>query len=171
MVWVSFHVQFNKDWIGLEVGPLTKDYVKPHNGQWTFEDKNVELKIGDTVYYWVNIVYNGVDYNLVDQKFIVTELTSRDKAPKPSSGIANVSNKDKVCSTGSVTKIFNDAGEVAGNTCSNELIFDDNFDSISERKWTVHEHFGTAPVSAFCNIIFTQKIEVFNIVLKLILGL
>lgn len=72
MTWASFHIQINKNFNGLEVGSLTRDIVKPHNGQWFYEDKDTKLKIGDMVYYWVHIIHNDEAYNLVDQQHRVT---------------------------------------------------------------------------------------------------
>lgn len=71
MTWVSFHVKFNDEFKGLEVGPLTKDIIKPHNRRWTYHDKTTKLKVGDVVYYWIHIIYNDLPYNLLDQQYRV----------------------------------------------------------------------------------------------------
>lgn len=57
---------------GLEVGSITVDTIKPIGGQWIYEDKSVKLKVGDVVYYWVNMVHNQVSYNLVNQQYNVS---------------------------------------------------------------------------------------------------
>lgn len=65
-------MQINKEFLGLEVGAIQRDIVKAHDGQWTYSDKKMQLKVGDIVYYWIHIVHNNEFYNLVDQKFPVT---------------------------------------------------------------------------------------------------
>ena len=34
------------------------------NGQWTYEDATIEVKIGDTIYYWILIMVNGGGYQV-----------------------------------------------------------------------------------------------------------
>lgn len=82
MSWVSFHIKINEEFDGLEVGTLTKDIVKPNQGKWTYEDKKTELRVNEILYYWVNIVYNGVDYNLIDQEYRIKGLKKFSKNKK-----------------------------------------------------------------------------------------
>lgn len=75
IVWVAFHLKLNDKFHGLESGDR-KDIARSKNGKWTYEDNKVELKFGDVVYYWVQIVHHpaggkSVDYNLIDQEYQV----------------------------------------------------------------------------------------------------
>lgn len=69
--WVSYHIKINSEFEGLEIGELTRDIVKPNDGEWVYEDKTSELKVGDIIYYWINIVHNGEEYILEDQQYRV----------------------------------------------------------------------------------------------------
>jgi len=64
---VAFHININEDFDGLEAGRFAKDILKIRNGRWTFQDKQVQLRRDDIIYYWVHVVYQGLGYNLIDQ--------------------------------------------------------------------------------------------------------
>ncbi|KAH9638579.1 hypothetical protein HF086_000980 [Spodoptera exigua] len=55
----AFHGKLNEEMEGLEAGYWSRDITKAKNGRWTFRDRNAELKIGDTVYFWTYVIKNG----------------------------------------------------------------------------------------------------------------
>lgn len=68
---VAYHVKFNEDFNGLEAGTIARDIIKARNGRWTYEDRTTRLKRGQTIYYWIHVVYDGLGYNLVDQHHVI----------------------------------------------------------------------------------------------------
>lgn len=73
MVWADIHVKINSKFNSpKDFGPINANIVKAHNGQWTYEDKTLNLKVGDTVYYWIHFVHNQMDYHLLDKEYNVT---------------------------------------------------------------------------------------------------
>lgn len=63
-----------------DIGTISGEILKAKDGRWTFEDPNVELKVGDVVNYYVVVVSNRGGYikdNLsftVSGKFMVTAV-------------------------------------------------------------------------------------------------
>jgi hypothetical protein len=53
----AFHGKLNEEMKHLEAGAWSKDITRITNGRFVFEDKNVKLKKGDTVYYWTYIYH------------------------------------------------------------------------------------------------------------------
>lgn len=51
------------------------------------------------------------------------------------------------CLGASITKVVDDAGQFSTTTCTKQLLFEENFDTLSTDKWMIHEHFSLAPVS------------------------
>lgn len=69
---VAFHVKFNQDFNGLEAGTIARDIVKTTDGRWVYQDETTILKKHDVIYFWLHIIFNGIGYNLLDQKHKVT---------------------------------------------------------------------------------------------------
>jgi hypothetical protein len=68
----AFHGNVNKEMNGLEAGQLARDIVKAKNGRWVFLDDRLKLKVGDVIYYWLYVQYEGLGYQKLDQSWTVT---------------------------------------------------------------------------------------------------
>lgn len=68
MHWMAYHLQYNQEYYGLESGER-KEVAKPLNGYWSYEDNQVQLQPGDIVYCWLQITFQTIEYNRIDQEF------------------------------------------------------------------------------------------------------
>jgi hypothetical protein len=68
----AFHGNVNKELFGLEAGQLSRDVTKQKNGRWVFQDDRLKLNIGDVIYYWLYVQYEGRGYQRLDQTWRVT---------------------------------------------------------------------------------------------------
>lgn len=66
----AFHGNVNKEMDGLEAGDMSKDVLKKRNGRWVFEERKLKLKKGDTVYYWLFVIKDGLGYRLDDRAYV-----------------------------------------------------------------------------------------------------
>ncbi|EDW60790.1 gram-negative bacteria-binding protein 3 [Drosophila virilis] len=76
----AFHGKLNEDFDGLEAGTWARDIPSAKKGRWTFRDRETVLNIGDTLYYWTFVVYNGLGYREDDGAYVVTEYTQSGKS-------------------------------------------------------------------------------------------
>ncbi|KAL2739774.1 hypothetical protein V1477_011163 [Vespula maculifrons] len=134
---VAYHVKFNEDFYSLEAGVISIDIIKPRNGRWVYEDHTTELKEGDMIYFWVHVVYQGLGYNLLNQEHKVTEFYNYDGTPVHANNAGD-------CETPSITKVLDRDGKLQ-NVCTNQLIFEDNFNNLNTTRWTVLEQFSFTP--------------------------
>ncbi|CAL7939425.1 unnamed protein product [Xylocopa violacea] len=145
---VAFHVKFNEDFNGLEAGTIARDIVKMRNNHWTYEDRSTRLKRGDTIYYWIHVVYDGLGYNLLDQSTTVNAFYNYDGTPVSSGDVNEIA-----CATPSATKILinNQQSQQLNprTVCPGQLIFEENFDTLNRTRWTVIERFSDAPSYEF----------------------
>ncbi|XP_078044957.1 beta-1,3-glucan recognition protein 1 [Augochlora pura] len=141
---VAYHVKFNDDFYSLEAGAIAVDIIKPRNGRWVYQDRSTRLKVGDIIYMWVHVVYNGLGYNLLDQQHEVTEFYNANGtiAGPPHRG-------DGSCKQTSDTKVYtrDQATQklTRNNVCAGQLIFEENFDRLDTNRWKIVERFSTAP--------------------------
>ncbi|CAH4032914.1 beta-1,3-glucan-binding protein-like isoform X1 [Pieris brassicae] len=68
---VAFHGKLNEEMDGLEGGTWSADIPKADNGEWIFRDDNVEMKLGDKVYFWTFAIKNGLGYRQDDGEWSV----------------------------------------------------------------------------------------------------
>lgn len=66
----AFHGNVNREMDGLEAGDMSKDILKKHKGRWTFFERKLKLKKGDTVYFWLYVLKDGLGYRLDDASFV-----------------------------------------------------------------------------------------------------
>ncbi|XP_078045809.1 beta-1,3-glucan-binding protein-like [Augochlora pura] len=141
---VAYHVNFNKDFYSLEAGAISVDIIKPKNGRWVYEDRRTKLKVGDIVYMWVHVDYEGRGYNLLDQQYKVTDFYNYDGTPVNST----TSNGNGTCAI-SETKVYtrdpNSQQLKSNDVCSDQIIFMETFDLLDTNRWRVIERFSTAP--------------------------
>lgn len=69
---VVFHVKKNENFEGLRAETLAVDVLSAHNGTWSYEDHTTELQVGDTIHYWIHVVYENIGYNTSFQEHNVT---------------------------------------------------------------------------------------------------
>ncbi|KAL7738101.1 hypothetical protein ACLKA6_006448 [Drosophila palustris] len=75
----AFHGKLNEDFDGLEAGRWSRDIPSAKRGRWTFRDRETVLKVGDTLYYWTYVIYNGLGYREDDRAYVVTSYSSNTK--------------------------------------------------------------------------------------------
>lgn len=66
----AFHGNLNSPMEGLEAGQFSADILKHKGGRWTFTDKKHEIKVGDTLYYWLYVQKDAMGYRRDDQKHV-----------------------------------------------------------------------------------------------------
>lgn len=133
---MAFHGKINEDFQGLEAGSMARDIVKVRDGRWTFEDRGIKLRKGDTIYYWLHVVYEGLGYNLLDQSHHVTDFYNYDGS------LAITGDETGPCRP-SITKLVGTGGERA--TCAGQLLFEDQFDNLNATRWRKNELMAGAP--------------------------
>lgn len=69
---MAYHIKFNEEFDGLEAGTIAKDVLIVRQGRWYLGTRDIQLKPGDIIHYWVHVVYNGLGYNLLNQQHLVT---------------------------------------------------------------------------------------------------
>lgn len=83
---IAYHYSVNAKVLGVQAGQYNVD-VQPLDGQFVHENRLVTVNNGDTVYYWVNAIYdNGastLDYLLVDQQWTYNAAVIVSTTPKP----------------------------------------------------------------------------------------
>ncbi|XP_050668491.1 beta-1,3-glucan-binding protein-like [Leptidea sinapis] len=90
----AFHGKLNEEMDGLEGGTWSRDINAPHNGRWTFEDDNAELKIGDKIYFWTYVIKNGLGYRQDDGEWTVDGYVDKAGDPVILAGTTTTTNAD-----------------------------------------------------------------------------
>lgn len=103
------------DKLGREAGEFARDINSPKEGRWTFIDRNTQLVPGDIIYYWLFVEHGnnkgtGRGYIKENLQFVISEDTG--------SCIKSVT-------------LWN-----GHNTCSGQLIFEEEFESAAMSNWT-----------------------------------
>lgn len=133
----AFHGKLNEEFDGLEAGSWARDIVTAKNGRWTFRDRITSLKIGDVLYFWTYVIYNGLGYSQYDGVHVVNGYVNSNTTGKPTTASPP---KNRNCKQ-SVT-------EVNGKkVCVGDLIFEENFDgnSLNSSKWKIEHRFSKEP--------------------------
>ncbi|XP_017106081.2 LOW QUALITY PROTEIN: gram-negative bacteria-binding protein 3 [Drosophila bipectinata] len=63
----AFHGKLNKPMVDLRDQTWATDIILPTHGRWVYENSEVLLKVGDILYYWLTVRYNGLDYHAMHQ--------------------------------------------------------------------------------------------------------
>ncbi|KAH8321362.1 hypothetical protein KR074_003024 [Drosophila pseudoananassae] len=63
----AFHGKLNKPIVDVKDQTWATDIIRPTQGHWVYENRDVCLKPGDILYYWLTVRYNGLDYHAMDQ--------------------------------------------------------------------------------------------------------
>ncbi|XP_047026780.1 beta-1,3-glucan-binding protein-like [Helicoverpa zea] len=171
----AFHGNLNEEMNGLEAGRWSRDITKQKNGRWTFRDRSVELKVGDTIYFWTYVIKDGLGYRQDNGEWTVTGYvdeagnpvnptdgsplsSSSPVASQPSSGSQPLSGSKPSLGTASAAAPASFSAEypcelsiskvnVPGFVCRGQLLFEDNFNSGIEKGkiWTPEIKFPGEP--------------------------
>lgn len=166
----AFHGKLNEEMVGLEAGQWSRDIPKAKYEKFTFKDREASLKIGDTIYYWTYVIYNGLGYREDDGVYVVTHYTPQEGNSTTSLSLftavgvktpttaASLMSKHGECKP-SITTI-NNGIPVA---CAGKMIFEENFDepSVDPSKWSMERRFAFQPDYEF--VIYLLNNEVFRI--------
>ncbi|XP_047993512.1 beta-1,3-glucan-binding protein-like [Leguminivora glycinivorella] len=132
----SFHGTFNTKMNGFEAGQWNRDHVRPKNGleKWTFRDKNVKLKIGNVIYYWISVEKNGLLYKSEEEIPYVeyAEFLEPYPAPPPPP-------------TGFPCPVSSTLISAPGFVCRGQLLFEDSFNALVTRRWKPENVFPGGP--------------------------
>lgn len=71
----AFHGKVNTEINGFDNGDLSADILQSNNGQWVFFDKDVELKSGDIINYWLFVQKSGLGYRRDGERYTVKGMT------------------------------------------------------------------------------------------------
>ncbi|XP_039958587.1 gram-negative bacteria-binding protein 3-like [Bactrocera neohumeralis] len=153
----AFHGKLNEEMEGLEAGTWSRDIVKTKNGRWSYHERNAKLRIGDTLYYWTYVIYNGLGYREDNGVFTVREYANYtadavEERKRAENGKVGSSSSSAGGSVGSdVMGSTGTSSGSAGTASSNQLLFEDNFSGtqLSKDRWTVEERFATKPDQEF----------------------
>ncbi|XP_065361616.1 gram-negative bacteria-binding protein 3-like [Calliphora vicina] len=135
----AFHGKLNEEMDGLEAGTWARDIVKPKNGRWTFRDRITKLKLGDTLYYWTYVIYNGLGYREDDGVYVVQQYLN---------GTGNAVTDTPSMTTAS-PQCMSTVTMVNGAPvrCSGQIIFEEQFEgrNLNAKKWTVERRIPQQP--------------------------
>ncbi|XP_043288708.1 beta-1,3-glucan-binding protein-like [Venturia canescens] len=145
---VAFHVKFNEDFEGLEAGTIARDVVRARNGRWTYQDRTTRLRLGDIVYYWVHVVWDGLAYNLLDQQHRVTEFFNSEDGAKITPVTRVDSAENQPCAP-TETKLVDPSTGERKNICSRQILLDEQFHHLNQSIWRGVEKFTGSPDYAF----------------------
>ncbi|KAH8319963.1 hypothetical protein KR074_010038 [Drosophila pseudoananassae] len=67
----AFHGKVNEEFDGLEAGRWARDIPKAKQGRWIFQDRETKLNLGETLYFWTYVIYNGLGYRQDDGAYVV----------------------------------------------------------------------------------------------------
>uniref|UniRef100_A0A2A4JIQ0 Uncharacterized protein n=1 Tax=Heliothis virescens TaxID=7102 RepID=A0A2A4JIQ0_HELVI len=71
---------------GINEGEIKKDIVGKNHGKWIYTNRDVTLKIGDTIYYWIFIRQNGRGRMITNLEHTVTGFVNPDGTPANPAG-------------------------------------------------------------------------------------
>lgn len=66
---MAFHGSINRPVSARSAGTWNKDITTVTDGYYTFRDMGTKFNIGDRLYFWLYVVYNGLGYHLEDQHY------------------------------------------------------------------------------------------------------
>ncbi|XP_037934806.1 gram-negative bacteria-binding protein 3-like [Teleopsis dalmanni] len=153
----AFHGKLNEEMEGLEAGTWARDIVKAKNGRWTFTERVTKLHIGDILYYWTYVIYNGLGYREDDGVFVVTgynitenltTTTTTTTTVKPTTTTTTTTTKKTTTTTS--TNCAPSQTKINGNQfvkCADQLLFEDDFEDskVDTKKWKLENRFASSP--------------------------
>ncbi|CAG4946613.1 unnamed protein product [Parnassius apollo] len=128
----AFQGRINKAIAESDVGDISGEVTAATSGRWIYEDPNVQLKVGDVIYYYVFVVYDRKGYLKDNLSFKITELVDVNSQPPVQTDCRP---------TVTVVRI--------GTACAGQTIFEDNFDSLREDLWQIEQYIPDQPEYPF----------------------
>ncbi|CAB3247824.1 unnamed protein product [Arctia plantaginis] len=153
----AFHGNLNQEMDGLEAGQWARDITKAKQGRWTFRDRNVELKIGDKIYFWTYVIKNGLGYRQDDGEWTVTGFVDEEgkpvdtkNPPAPTSSTSTSTERPLIPDTYPVPDCMPSRTLVQGKSsvCQGQLIFSEEFETTNLKdlaRWTPEVKFPQEP--------------------------
>lgn len=161
---VAYHAKFNEDFNGLEAGTIARDIVKVKNNRWTYEDHTTRLKIGDIIYLWIHVIYEGLGYNLLDQVLEVTEFFNPDGTVHTGVEPVSPTTSTERSSTYPDTNIscYRSSTYYNGQQpCVGQLLFEEHFNELLPNRWRVVKEFAGAPDYEF--VVYQDREETLSV--------
>lgn len=147
----AFHGKLNEEMDGLEAGRWSKDILKPKDNRWIFRDAVTALKVGDILYYWTYVLYNGEGYREDNGEYMVKEYTNNAGITPTTTTTLKV---PPVPSFGPRFACQPAVTIVNGSSipCAQQLIFEEEFDGniLPETNWTKSRIIPQEPDYEFC---------------------
>ncbi|KAJ8954335.1 hypothetical protein NQ314_007118, partial [Rhamnusium bicolor] len=122
---LGFHGRVNKPISQIEPGDFSGDIKTGAGGYFTYYNPNLKLTVGDIVHYWVFVQHKQLGYRKDDLKWTVEELRLEPGTSGCDSSKTKISDRTKVC--------------------SHTVVFEDNFESLEESKWTLEQYIPSEP--------------------------
>ncbi|CAB3247822.1 unnamed protein product [Arctia plantaginis] len=165
----AFHGNLNEEIENLQAGRWSRDIIKPKKGRWTFTDRDVQLKIGDKIYFWTYVIKYGLGYRQDNGEWMVTGYVDEAGNPVNPTSVTPINttpgtmeNHQSVKPTPAPTSAPTSPNKptfqypcelsisqvnVPGFVCKGQLLFEDNFNSeIDKGKvWTPEIKFPGEP--------------------------
>nr|AHD25001.1 GNBP [Antheraea pernyi] len=105
-----------------DVGTLSGEVLQPTNGRWVYENPNIELNPGDTIYYYVFVSINREGYIKDNLSYTVPEQGDKSRDRETTSA----------CNpTLSMVR--------GGRACAGDILFEDNFDELNDNAWQTEQ--------------------------------
>ncbi|XP_075979240.1 beta-1,3-glucan-binding protein-like [Anticarsia gemmatalis] len=110
-----------------DVGSISGEVTNAKDGRWSYEDPNLELKVGDVINYYVVVSANRAGFVKDNLSFTVSALEDRNTQPVPTTSTP------AECKT-TITKVR------GGTACSGQVIFEENFDNLRDDVWQIEQY-------------------------------
>ncbi|RZF33475.1 hypothetical protein LSTR_LSTR010131 [Laodelphax striatellus] len=70
----AFHGRLNEEFEQTDEGQFSADVLRPNYlGVWTYYNREIELKTGDVIHYWIYVVKGGVEYERVSLRYEIKD--------------------------------------------------------------------------------------------------
>ncbi|CAH2039313.1 unnamed protein product, partial [Iphiclides podalirius] len=129
----AFQGRINKAIGQDDIGEISAEVTTAKDGRWIYEDPNLQLKVGDTINYYVFIVHNRKGYVKDKLTFTVGELVEDKGLPQ----------KGTTDCRPSITLLR------VGTACAGQTVFEENFNSLREDVWQIEQYVPDQPEYPF----------------------
>ncbi|CAH2237569.1 beta-1,3-glucan-binding protein-like [Pararge aegeria] len=121
-----FQGNLNKEIGSNDVGVIAGEVTNPMDGLWMYEDLDLQLKVGDVIYYYVFVSNDGKGY--VKDRLTFTVRVLEDP----------ISTGPNDCAP-TQTRVRN------GQACAGKIIFEEKFDYLREDVWQIEQYIPDEP--------------------------
>lgn len=121
------------------MGDFYEEQSIAQDGKWVYENKNIFVEKNDVIHYWMNIVHNGINYNVSQKQFLVNDLirhmSKRATRPTLKPLTTNNNNIKRTLVTYTPDCKLSQTIVKGEKVCQGVLIFEDNFNTNSLWQW------------------------------------